>query len=155
LKAAPNQEMMNGLPPPEIIKELGEFDLDPCSPINRPWPTAKTHYTQEDNGLLLPWHGRVFCNPPYGNQLPKWIEKCCLHKNVTALVFARTDTKVFQDLVFKHAYSILFLQGRIKFYDVLGNQKGPAGAPSAIIAFDKTNHEHLLNTSLKGKVFTI
>ena len=27
------------LTPPEIIKSLGEFDLDPCSPINRPWAT--------------------------------------------------------------------------------------------------------------------
>jgi hypothetical protein len=33
------------LTPPEIIKSLGEFDLDPCSPINRPWDTAKNHYT--------------------------------------------------------------------------------------------------------------
>ncbi len=25
------------LTPPSILKELGHFDLDPCSPINRPW----------------------------------------------------------------------------------------------------------------------
>lgn len=25
------------LTPPQIIKALGGFDLDPCSPINRPW----------------------------------------------------------------------------------------------------------------------
>ena len=36
------------LTPPSIITSLGEFDLDPCSPINRPWPTAKEHYTIED-----------------------------------------------------------------------------------------------------------
>ena len=33
------------LTPPDIIKALGEFDLDPSSPINRPWETAKKHYT--------------------------------------------------------------------------------------------------------------
>ena len=33
------------LTPPEIINSLGTFDLDPCSPINRPWKTAKKHYT--------------------------------------------------------------------------------------------------------------
>jgi hypothetical protein len=32
------------LTPPTIIQSLGEFDLDPCSPINRPWNTAKNHY---------------------------------------------------------------------------------------------------------------
>jgi len=28
------------LTPPDIIKALGPFDLDPCAPIVRPWPTA-------------------------------------------------------------------------------------------------------------------
>lgn len=43
--------------PPELIKSLGEFDLDPCSHTNRPWDTAKTHYAKEDNGLLQQWGG--------------------------------------------------------------------------------------------------
>jgi hypothetical protein len=38
------------LTPPELIQSLGIFDLDPCSPINRPWDTAKKHYTVNDNG---------------------------------------------------------------------------------------------------------
>lgn len=29
------------LTPPEIIQKLGEFDLDPCVPDNRPWDTAR------------------------------------------------------------------------------------------------------------------
>lgn len=51
------------LTPPSIIRSLGEFDLDPCSPINRPWDTAKQHYTVNDNGLLLPWFGRGMDEP--------------------------------------------------------------------------------------------
>ena len=39
------------LTPPEIIKSLGEFDVDPCSPINRPWDTAKIHYNKNDDGF--------------------------------------------------------------------------------------------------------
>ena len=54
------------LTPPEIVKSLGEFDLDPCSPIERPWDTAKNHFTINDNGLIQNWFGRVWCNPPYG-----------------------------------------------------------------------------------------
>lgn len=42
------------LTPPEIIRKLGPFDLDPCSPVKRPWETAKNHYTEENNGLSLP-----------------------------------------------------------------------------------------------------
>lgn len=28
------------LTPPQLLKCLGPFDLDPCSPVDRPWPTA-------------------------------------------------------------------------------------------------------------------
>ena len=53
------------LTPPELIRALGEFDLDPCAPINRPWPTAGGHFTREDDGLTKEWFGRVWLNPPY------------------------------------------------------------------------------------------
>jgi hypothetical protein len=39
------------LTPPEIIKSLGVFDLDPCSSIIRPWNTAIKHYNINDDGL--------------------------------------------------------------------------------------------------------
>ena len=48
------------LTPPDIIKGLGDFDLDPCSPIERPWDTAKKHYCILDDGLKQDWEGRVF-----------------------------------------------------------------------------------------------
>ena len=35
----------------DIVRDLGEFDLDPCSPINRPWDTARRHLTIQDDGL--------------------------------------------------------------------------------------------------------
>jgi hypothetical protein len=60
------------LTPPAIIEALGgasSFDLDPCASSDRPWPTARRHYTVEDNGLILPWFGRVWMNPPYSNPL--------------------------------------------------------------------------------------
>ena len=38
------------LTPPDLLSQLPEFDLDPCSPVRRPWPTAKNHYTIEDDG---------------------------------------------------------------------------------------------------------
>lgn len=38
------------LTPRFILDALGEFDLDPCSPINRPWDPAKKHYNINPNG---------------------------------------------------------------------------------------------------------
>lgn len=139
------------LTPPEIIKSLGEFDLDPCAPINRPWDTAKTHYTVLDNGLLKDWNGRVFCNPPYGNYTGKWLEKCALHGNATALVFARTETKMFFNYVWEHAKSVLFIKGRLKFYHVSGEMGGSAGSPSILIAYDEQNSIQLEKSNIKGK----
>jgi len=45
------------LTPPHILDALGDFDLDPCAPVCRPWSTARNHYTIEDNGMLSPWAG--------------------------------------------------------------------------------------------------
>lgn len=141
------------LTPPGILKCLGEFDLDPCSPVNRPWNTVKRHFTIEDNGLAQLWMGRVFCNPPYDTRLIiQFIKKCVIHQNAIALTFARTDTKLFHEYIFKYADSILFLKGRLKFHHVTGEEAGTAGAPSCLIAFNKENTKALENCNLEGKL---
>jgi hypothetical protein len=144
-----DRDLENGkeewLTPPEIIKAFGPFDLDPCSPLNRPWPTAKQHYTIYDNGLIKPWNGLVFCNPPYGPKTGDWLARCADHGNCLALVFARTDTRAFQDHVWPKATGLLFIAGRISFYHVTGKRGGTAGAPSVIIAYGE-----LANTRLVG-----
>jgi hypothetical protein len=43
--------------PREIVDSCGEFDLDPCAPVNPLWPTAKTMYNKNDNGLKQNWGG--------------------------------------------------------------------------------------------------
>jgi len=143
------------LTPPEIIKALSEFDLDPCSPIIRPWNTAKNHYNEIDNGLLLSWEGKVWCNPPYGDQAAYWLERCALHGNAIALVFARTETKMFFNSVWNMAHAVLFIKGRLKFYNVDGTIGGNAGAPSILIAYGSENAEILKTCKIKGKYISL
>ena len=143
------------LTPPEIIKSLGKFDLDPCAPIIRPWDTALKHYTKEDNGLLQNWEGRVWCNPPYGSQTSLWLNKCALHGNCVVLTFARTETKMFFDYIWNTADAVFFFKGRIKFYHVSGVMSDSAGAPSVLIAYGHNNALALLNCSLKGKFINL
>ena len=101
-------ERTNGSRLPACFGRLGAVDLDPCSPVNRPWDTARHHYTIEDDGLQQPWFGRVFCNPPYDTALiVRFIRKCVEHRNAVALTFARTDTRLFHELIFPNADSIL------------------------------------------------
>lgn len=140
------------LTPPDIIHQLGEFDLDPCSPIDRPWDTAKHHYDKVSDGMLSEWFGRVWCNPPYGKYTREWLHKCALHGNAIALVFARTETRMFFDYVWDKADGLLFIRNRLKFYHVDGTpQKSNAGAPSVLVAYGQQNAETLRNCKIKGK----
>ena len=140
------------LTPPEIIKALGEFDLDPCSPINRPWDTAKKHYDINDNGLMHQWEGRIWCNPPYGSITGKWLNRLSNHGNGIALIFARTETKMFFDYVWNRGDAVKFLEGRLYFYHVDGTRESMnAGAPSVLIAYGKENVIALEKSTIKGK----
>jgi hypothetical protein len=143
------------LTPPDLIKKLGSFDLDPCSPIKRPWPTAKKHLTIKDDGLKTPWNGRVFCNPPYGDNTAVWLKKCAAHKNAIALTFARTETKMFFESVWKDAVAVLFIKGRLKFYHLDGTPGDSAGAPSVLIAYDMANAKALQNSGIAGQMLYI
>lgn len=139
------------LTPPEIIRALGAFDLDPCAPVLRPWDTARNHYTIEDNGLALPWHGRVWMNPPYGRQTGTWLDRLAQHGDGVALVFARTETRAFFENVWGKATAILFIRGRLAFYDVTGKQaNNNGGAPSALIAYGNRNAAALLASGIPG-----
>lgn len=138
------------LTPPEIIRALGTFDLDPAAPVSRFYDMALNHYTIDDNGLKQDWYGRVWCNPPYGKHTGTWLARCAEHMNSTALIYARTDTKMFFDLVWHKAHSLLFLKGRIAFYTFDGKKGNSAGAPSVLIAYNEENGHKLLESGLDG-----
>jgi hypothetical protein len=139
------------LTPPELVKKLGKFDLDPCSPINAPFLHAINNFTTNDDGLSQKWFGRVYLNPPYGRGMELWLEKLKFHGNGIALIFARTETKCFFEHIWNDADAILFVKGRIRFYHVTGIQAGTPGAPSVFIAYGKENAEKLKNAGIEGK----
>lgn len=139
------------LTPPELVKMLGEFDLDPCTPVNPPFLHAKINYTVKDDGLTKKWFGRVYMNPPYGKGMEKWIEKLKNHGNGIALIFARTETKFFFNHIWDDADAVLFVKGRIRFYNIKGEQKGTPGAPSIFVAYGKSNADILRKSEIEGK----
>ena len=139
------------LTPPELVKKLGEFDLDPCTPVSPPFVHAKHNFNINDNGLSMPWFGRIYMNPPYGKGMEKWMEKLKLHGNGIALIFERTETKCFFNHIWDDAHAVLFVKGRIKFYNLEGKQVGTPGAPSIFIAYGKYNAEALEKAGIEGK----
>ena len=102
-----------------------DFNFDPC-------PLGGT----EDGlaSLFCSWVGkRVFCNPPYGPEIRKWLERAGESELAVYLLPARTDTKWFHDLVLPKATEIRFIKGRLRFGDATGN----APFPSMIVIYKK------------------
>lgn len=140
------------LTPIDIIKSLGEFDLDPCTPIEMPWQTAKKRYTEIDNGLIQPWEGRVWLNPPYGKGMDLWLKKLKEHGNGIALVFNRSESKQFFDHVWNDADAVFFKKGRIHFLNNEGKKVGNgSGSGSMFIAYGAYNCAKLRDCKMQGK----
>ncbi len=135
--------------PPPLFEALGlTFDLDPCGapPPDRDFVPARTRYTLYENGLLRPWKGLVFMNPPYGKDTPHWMRRFFDHGNGLALVFARTDTRWFHEVA---PYGMLcFLRGRLRFIRPDGTEAGTPGAGSLLIALGARRRAALVKSGL-------
>lgn len=123
--------------PKDFFEQLDRefhFDLDPCADNSN--HKCQKYFTREDNGLLQDWGGhRVFCNPPYGRDIRKWVEKAYKEGTkentlVVMLIPARTDTKYFHDFILNRS-EIRFIKGRLKF----GDSTCSAPFPSMLVIF--------------------
>lgn len=108
--------------PPKYVEPLAEliggFDLDPASGAE-PKPYAETRYTEEEDGLITPWFGHVWLNPPYGRkENPEWAERTFDQientKSITALVPAAMSTDWFQEY-YSEADVFCFIDTRLEF----------------------------------------
>ena len=123
--------------PPYIFDALNIlFDLDPCSPKQGGVVPARHKFSlPEQDGLVEPWFGRVWLNPPYGKETGVWLRKLAAHGDGIALVFARTGTRWFQEVA-AQASQICFISGRVKFISGATGELGASpGADSMLLAF--------------------
>ena len=111
--------------------EKYHFETDVCAlPENA---KCKRFFTPEMDGLRQEWTGVCWCNPPYGRQIGKWVEKAAkANATVVMLIPARTDTKWFHEYCLPYG-RIEFLRGRLRF----GGCKTDAPFPSMIVVFNK------------------
>lgn len=119
----------------EKLNEEFHFTLDPCATKEN--AKCPSYYTKEEDGLRQDWGGHVvYCNPPYGRELPKWVEKAYNESKkpgttVVMLIPARTDTRYFHDYIYHNATEIRFSKGRLKF----GNARNSAPFPSMVVIY--------------------
>lgn len=141
--------------PRHIVEALGRFDTDPCAADAMPWPTADLMITKDEDGLVVPWRGRVWLNPPYGREGVPFLEKMVDHVygggSGIALIFVRTDNRAWHKWIFPYAKGFLFLKGRVAFCDEHGQKsENPAPMPSALVAYTWTDYDALERSGLAG-----
>jgi hypothetical protein len=146
--------------PPAIFGALGlRFDLDPCAPAlpAADWLPVERRYSPPVDGLLEPWEGRVWLNPPYARETGRWLGRLCEHGDGIALVFTRVDTPWAQSAL-RAADVVCFVQGRVEFVPGPGatvagvDGRSRAGAPSMLLAFGEVCAAALHDSEL-GVVF--
>lgn len=133
--------------PDDLFKSLDaefHFTLDPCAQHHN--HKCEKYYTPDDDGLSKDWSGEiVFCNPPYGREIGKWVKKCFEESKkpntkVVMLIPSRTDTKWFHKYINNKA-EVRFVEGRVKFINRLllscgeDGKKQSAPFPSMIVIF--------------------
>lgn len=136
----------------ELNKEFA-FTLDPCAtPQNA---KCARYFTKEIDGLAQSWRGEtVFCNPPYGRDLAKWVAKA--HAEVIAgggttvvmLIPARTDTAYFHDYIYKK-HAVRFIRGRLHFNE----SKSAAPFPSMVVVMRPSDTGGAIMDKQAGKTY--
>jgi len=119
----------------KINEKHGPCDLDVCATKEN--TKCERYFTENQNGLIQPWEGICWMNPPYGREIGKWVKKAFQEvqirnaDKVICLLPARTDTKWFHLYILPYTKEIKFLRGRIKFEGA----KNSAPFPSVIVIF--------------------
>lgn len=116
----------------EISGQVGGFDLDVCALADN--AKCRRFFTPEVDGLAQEWAGRVWCNPPYGREIGRWVDHGMAAAadgaaSVVFLVPARTDAAWFWRL---RRADVRLLPGRLRFVGA-GGVVSSAPFPSAVV----------------------
>ncbi len=121
----------------KLAQEFGPFDLDPAATAEN--AKCQRFYTAAENGLLWPWQGRVWLNPPYGRTIGPWMAKARQESAAGALVVclvpARVDARWWRESVAEAAL-VRFLPGRVRY------GQHPAPFPNAVIVLGHLSGRH-------------
>ena len=118
------------------LNRIFHFTLDVAA--NDENHKCEKYFTKEQDGLTQNWGGySVWCNPPYGREIGKWVKKAAetvLDNNtvVVMLIPSRTDTKWFHDYILNNPRAtVRFIKGRLCF----SGSSVSAPFPSMIVVF--------------------
>ena len=111
------------------------FTTDVCADASN--AKCAHYFSPAQDGLRQRWEGTVWCNPPYGAEISRWVQKAfeasLYGATVVCLLPARTDTRWWHQYVLPFA-EIRYLPGRQRF----GEGGNSAPFPSAVVVFRPT-----------------
>lgn len=111
----------------------GRIDLDPasCDIANRTIKAVEFYSLPDKDGLVLPWYGRVFMNPPFGEIGPLFVKRLAaelaagrVEQAVVLLATSHTQNDRFQPIR-ELSPIICYPPKRIRFTD----EDGVSGQP--------------------------
>jgi hypothetical protein len=144
-----------------VISCMGAIDLDPASNSKEiPNVPAARHYTAQDNGLMQPWEGRVFLNPPFGPGVEVWFSKLFQERvagrTMEAIVLwkSATETAAWKTLT-ALSCRLCFPSARIRFVGPSGDC-GPRPTFSPALFYVGNRPDHFEEAFVKiGQVWKV
>lgn len=125
------------------------FEIDAAaSPENA---LCARYFTEADDALQQPWHGRFFLNPPYGRSVGRFVahawDQVYRHGHAdrgVILLASRTDVQWWHQYAMRGA-EIRLIEGRLHF----GDSANAAPFPSAVLVFDRYKHHPVAVSTLE------
>ena len=120
--------------PEWVFDGLGvRFDLDVAAPDGGlGWLPAEAHYSVADDGLSMPWHGWVWCNPPYSAPTA-WCRRWAEHEPGGCLLI-RADLSTGGPFVaFTAATSLYVPSKRMQFVSGSGKPSGAVNFSTVLL----------------------
>jgi hypothetical protein len=107
----------------------GRIDLDPASHVMaNQIVRARRFFTRDQNGLIQPWAGRVYLNPPFSSW-PDWVEKVLKEADaleaIVMLGATRTLTAQYFEPLLRRVDGFCVISGRFPFWGIAGEATSP------------------------------
>lgn len=129
-----------------VEASFGKIDFDPCwHAASSVTPEKYLDVRRGDDGLRDAWSGHLaFVNPPWSAQ-QKWIQRAYDQwrkgnvRTVVCFVPAKTDTKLFHDVLCKDA-DVYFIKGRPRFFKADGTSESTM-VSTMLVIFGATSEQ--------------
>jgi hypothetical protein len=110
------------------------FDMDVAAPPGGvAWVPAVRSLSESDDGLLTPWAGYVWCNPPYSAPT-QWCRKWAAHEP-GGCILIRSDLSTSGPFAaFSAADAAYFAPKRLQFVNGRGGKTGAVNFSTVILA---------------------